>query len=81
MNYEHPEREKARQAQKRKNQLTAIFAGLGIGLAFTLLFGLLLDSWAFAIGVGIVIAVAVSFGLNVVRRDSRKIADDLPESR
>ena len=81
MSYEHPEREKARQAQKRRNQLTAVFAGLGVGLAFALLFGLLLDSWVFAIGVGIVIAVAVAFGLNAVRRDSRKLTDDLPESR
>ncbi len=79
--YEHPEREKAQQAQKRKNQLTALFAGLGVGLAFALIFGLLLDSWPFAVGVGVVIAAAVTFGLNAVRRDSRKIAGEVPESK
>lgn len=79
--YEHPEREKAQQAQKRKNQLTALFAGLGVGLAFALIFGLLLDSWPFATGVGVVIAAAVTFGLNAVRKDSRKIVDEVPESK
>ena len=81
MSYEHPEREKARQARKRKNQLTALLAGLGVGLAFALIFGLLLNSWPFAIGVGVVIAVAVAFGLNAVRKDSRKIADEMPETK
>lgn len=81
MNYEHPEREKARQEQKRRNQLTALFAGLGVGLAFALLFGLLIDSWPFAIGVGVAIAAAAAFGLNAVRKDSRKVSDDVPESR
>ncbi len=79
--YEHPKREKARQAQKRRNQLTALFAGFGVGVAFALIFGLLLDSWPFAIGVGVVIAAAVVFGLNAVRKDSRKIADEVPESK
>lgn len=76
----HPERESRQQEQKRSNQLTALFAGLGTGLGFALLFGLLLGSWPFAIGLGVVVALAVGFGLNAIRRDSRKVVDDAPET-
>jgi len=75
----HPERDK-RQQQKRANQRTALFAGIGTGLGFALLLGLLLESWPFAIGLGVVVALAVGFGLNAIRKDSRKIVDDVPES-
>lgn len=76
---EHPERHKKQERQRRANQLTALFAGVGTGLAFALLFGLLLGNWAFAIGVGVVIAIGVTFGLNAIRKDSREIADETPE--
>lgn len=76
---EHPERTKKQERQRRANQLTALFAGVGTGLAFALLFGLLLDSWVFAIGVGGVIALGVIFSLNAIRKDSREIVDETPE--
>lgn len=76
---EHPERTKKQERQRRANQLTALFAGVGTGLAFALLFGLLLDNWAFAIGVGGIIALGVIFGLNAIRKDSREIVDEAPE--
>lgn len=77
---EHPERNRRQERQKRANQLTALFAGMGTGLAFALLFGLLLGNWTFAIGVGVVIALGVAFGLNAIRKDSREIVDETPES-
>ena len=77
---EHPERNRRQEQQKRANQLTALFAGVGTGLAFTLLLGLLLGNWAFAVGVGGVIALGVIFGLNAIREDSREIVDEAPES-
>ena len=80
MSHEHPERESNRREQKRSNQLTALFAGMGTGLGFALLLGLLLERWGFAIGLGVVVALAVGFGLNAIRKDSRKIVDDAPES-
>lgn len=80
MSHDHPERTRERQAQKRANQLTALFAGLGTGLGFALLSGLLLGSWPFAIGLGVVVALGVGFGLNAIRKDSRKIVDDAPET-
>ena len=76
---QHPERNRERERQRRANQLTALFAGLGTGLAFALLFGLLLGNWTFAIGVGVVVALAATLGLNAIRKDSRKIADEAPE--
>ena len=81
MSYEHPKREKARQQQKRKNQLTALLAGLGVGLAFALPFLLLVGNWLYALGLGVFVAIGAVFGLNAVRKDSREIADDMPESR
>lgn len=75
----HPEREKRQQEQKRRNQLTALFAGLGTGLVLALLTGLWLESWPFAVGLGVVVALAVTFGLNAIRKDSREIVDDVPE--
>jgi len=77
---QHPERNQKRERQKRANQLTALFAGVGTGLAFALLFGLLLGNWVFAVGVGGVIALGVIFGLNAIRKDSREIVDEAPES-
>ena len=81
MSYEHPEREKAQQEQKRKNQLTALLAGLGVGLAFALPFLLLVGNWLYALGLGVFIALGAAFGLNAVRKDSRKITDEVPEPK
>jgi len=78
---EHPERDRRQEQQKRANQLTALFAGIGTGLAFALLFWLLLRNWTFAVGVGVVVALAVASGLNAIRKDSRKLADDEPEPK
>lgn len=75
----HPEREARRQAQKRRNQTTALFAGLGTGFALALLAGFLLDSWPFAVGLGVAVSLAVTFGLNAIRKDSREIVDEQPE--
>lgn len=76
----HLERETRRQEQKRRNQLTALFAGIGTGFVLALLTGLLLESWPFAIGLGIAVSLAVTLGLNAIRKDSRKVVDDAPES-
>lgn len=77
---EHPERNRKHERQKRTNQLTALFVGIGTGLAFALMLGFLLGNWAFAVGVGGIIALGVIFGLNAIRRDSREIVDGAPES-
>ena len=76
----HPERETKRQEQGRRNQATALFAGLATGLVLALLTGFLLGSWPFAAGLGVIVALAVTFALNAIRRDSRKVADHVPES-
>lgn len=76
----HPEREARRQAQGRRNRLTALFAGVGTGFVLALLTGLLLESWPFAVGLGVAVSVAVTFGLNAIRKDSREVVDELPES-
>lgn len=76
----HPDRERKQREQKRRDQLTALLAGVGTGLGFALLIGLLLETWPFALGVGVVIALAITFGLNAIRKDSREIADNAPES-
>lgn len=76
----HPERETRRQEEKRANQRTALLAGVGSGVFLALLTGFLLGSWPFAIGLGIVDALAVTLALNAIRKDSRKVVDDVPES-
>ena len=76
----HPERETRRQQEKRVNQRTALLAGVGSGIFLALLTGLLLESWPFAIGLGVVDALGVTLALNAIRKDSRKVVDDAPES-
>jgi len=66
---------------KRANQQTAAGAGIGIGVAFGALFGLLLDNLAVGIGVGLACGAAAGFGLNKVRKDSREIVDNEPETK